>query len=166
MKTTLIAVMLCLSSLLLCACSADVAHTKSQDAASSIAAPALEGDLVEADKFTVIAASGWDKMDIQGGVQIYKGSLIFQMTISGNNVTPEEDLSLLESLKDQYEGSDIEQVELLGLGFYRMDYTASGVEQAFYSAVNNGEQIHIQLGGSGFADDNDIAAMLASIKLK
>ena len=125
-----------------------------------------EGDLVETDKFTVVAAKGWEKMDLTGGVQLYKGSLIFQVSVTGMNVTPEEDLAALQSLKDNYSGTEIEQVEISGLTFYATYYTAGGVDQVFYSAVKDGEQIHIQIAGSGYQDNADIAAMLASFELK
>lgn len=158
--------LLCFCTLLLCACAANTGKPDAQDAPEQAEnAPAADGDVIETDGFTVTAAKGWEKMDIPGGVQLYKGSLIYQVSVTGMNVTPEEDLAGLQSLKDQY-GGEIEEVEMLGLTFYRLYYTAASVDQVFYSAVKDGEQIHIQIGGSGFADNADIAAMLDSLELK
>jgi hypothetical protein len=154
---------------MLCACGASTGKTdgtQGEQEQVSQEAPAPKGDLVETDKFTVVAAKGWEKMDIAGGVQLYKGSLMLQVSVTGMNVTPEEDLALLQSLAERYNGTEVEEVQMLGLTFYETFYTASGVEQVFYSAVKDGEQIHIQIGGSGFADNADIAAMLDSLELK
>ena len=167
MKKRFVMIVLCLI-VLLCACNASVGQSVKPDASEQVSedAPVANGEVIETDKFTVTAAKGWEKMDILGGVQLYKGSLMFQVSVTGMNVTPEEDLAALQSLADQNSGTEIDEVSMLGLTFYRTYYTASSVDQAFYSAVKDGEQIHIQIGGSGFKDNADIAAMLDSLKLK
>ncbi len=161
MKPWLIFIVVCLCAALLCACGAGA--EAENPAAQAPKAPA--GEEIDAGTFTVLVPKGWERMDIDGGVQLYKGSLIFQMTVRGYNVTPEEDLALLQSLADQY-GGEIEETQLLGMSFQRLYYTAAGVDQVYYSAVKDGEQIHIQLAGSGFSDNADLAAMLNSVQLK
>ena len=150
---------------LLCMCVAELGAFGAGAGAQAEQPAAPAGDVIDAGKFTVEAPKGWERLDIDGGVQLYKGSLIFQMKVSGQNVTPEEDLALLQSLADQYDG-EVEETELLGLAFYRLYYTAAGDDQVYYSAVKDGEQIHIQLGGSDFADSAELAAMLSSVQLK
>ncbi len=135
------------------------------EAVENIAA-SLEGEQIETDGFSMTAPKGWNRMVIQGGVQLYRGSDVFQITVDGYNVSQEEDLALLQSLADQYDGTDITTVDMLGMTFYTTSFTALGVEQTFYSAVRDGEQIHIQLGGKDHNDNTELQGMLSSVRLK
>jgi hypothetical protein len=135
------------------------------EAVEDIAA-SLEGEQIEKDGFSMTAPKGWNQMDIQGGVQLYKGSDVFQISVDGYNVSEEEDKALLQGLVDRYDGTEITTVEMLGMTFYTSSFTASGVEQTFYSAVRDGEQIHIQLGGNNHSSNAELQAMLRSVQLK
>jgi len=126
----------------------------------------VKGTQAETDKFSMIVVDKWEKMDISGGFQIYKGNDIIQVKVSGMNVTEEEDKSLLENTASRYEGTPLEEVNMFGIKLFKTSFTYSGVEQTFYSGVKNGEQVHIQLSGKDHMNNADIMAMFESITLK
>lgn len=127
----------------------------------------LNGTVLELEKFTITKADGWESMDVDGGVQIYKSLTgdILQIQILGNNVTEEEDKTLLENLAQSNDGTPLEQVTLLGLVFFSTTFESGGVEQTYYSTVNNSEQIKIQVTGKSYESNADIKAMVESILL-
>lgn len=160
-----LSILACLCAVLLCACTTNIVQSDAQSSANQ-GVPVADGEVIKAEKFTITAGDGWNKMGIPGGVQLYKGSLILQISVTGMNVTPEEDLASLQSLVDENGGTEIEEVQMSGLTFCHTNYTAGGTDQVFYSTVKDGEQIHIQISGNGFQDDADITAMLDSLGLK
>jgi hypothetical protein len=128
---------------------------------------AASGTVLDYEGFSVTAADGWEQMDIEGGVQFYKPSgEILQIQIGGYNMTEEDAMAQMEGLQSSYGGSDIEAVQLLGMDFIKMSYSASGVEQCIYAAISQGEQIKIQATGKSYEDNGDIRAMVDSIVLK
>jgi len=139
---------------------------KEEGAEVAETAAEVKGTPAETDKFSMIVADGWDKMDISGGFQIYKGSDIIQVKVSGMNVTEEEDKALLENTASQYDGTPLEEVNMFGIKLFKTSFTYSGVEQTFYSGVKDGEQVSIQLAGKNHMKNDDIMAMFESITLK
>jgi hypothetical protein len=139
---------------------------KEEGAEVAETAAEVKGTAAETDKFSMIVADGWEKMDITGGFQIYKGNDIIQVTVSGMNVTEDEDKSLLENMASQYDGTALEEVNMLGVKFYKTSFTYSGVEQTIYSGVKDGEQVKIQLAGKDHMNNADIMTMFESIALK
>jgi hypothetical protein len=143
------------------------AESGAAQASRSAEASAPAGDVLKYDGFSIAVADGWEKMDVPGGVQIYKTSgEILQVQISGENMTEEDDRAQMESLKSSYGGSAIETVRLLGIDFKKISYFASDVEQCIYTAVSGGKQIKIQATGKNYEDNGDIRAMVDSIVLK
>jgi hypothetical protein len=126
----------------------------------------VKGTVAETDKFSMIVVDKWEKMDISGGFQIYKGNDIIQVSVSGMNVTEDEDKALLENMASQYDGTPLEEVNMLGIKFYKTSFTYSGVDQTIYSGVKDGEQVKIQLAGKDHMNNADIMAMFESITLK
>ncbi len=117
-------------------------------------------------KFTVNALDNWVRNDVPNGVQIHKASGdILQIQVINTNIKEAEDKELLQALAEKYNGTPLETVELFGIKFLTTSYTAYGKEQAFYSAVKNGEQIKIQVSGKNYEANPDIKAMVESIKI-
>ena len=140
-----------------CAAAADTAQ---QD-------PLAGGTVYETEQFSVTCAPGWDKMDIDGGVQLYKSDALLQITVRGYGLTQEDNVMIIETMLEMVdEASDITQVNMLGLDFDTATYTAFGMEQAIYAAIRDGEQLSIQLGGADHATDAVMQAMLGSVVLK
>lgn len=165
--TTLVLIVMPLAG---CGGSASSESAGQADSAETTAAAAEEvkGEMIENDKFSMIVADGWEQMELSGaaGFQVYKGNDVIQVKVSGMNVTEEEDKTLLENMKEQYGGTDLEEVSMLGMKFYKTSFTASGVDQTIYSGVRNGEQVSIQMAGKDHQNNKDIKAMFESIKLK
>lgn len=170
MKKIVCLVLLTAAVLFLAAGCGGAATTESGTPAQSAAAEsqAASGTVLDYEGFSVTAADGWEQMDIEGGVQFYKSSSgeILQIQIGGDNMTEEDSLSQMESLQSSYDGSDIETVNLLGLDFNKMSYSASGIDQCIYAAISDGKQIKIQATGKSYEDNSDIRAMVDSIVWK
>jgi hypothetical protein len=130
------------------------------------AASNIKGETYDTEKFSILAPEGWEKMDIPGGVQLYKGNDIMQVTVSGSNVTEAEDKALLEGMSKQYNGTALEEVAMFGVKFFKTSFTANGSDQTMYSGVRNGEQVKIQMAGKDHQTNEAIIAMLESISLK
>lgn len=128
------------------------------------AASDVKGETINTEKFSVLKIDGWEYMEVDGGFQIYKASgEILQIQILGNNVTEEDDKALLEAFANNYSGTALIQVDLLGLKFWMTSADVSGVKQSYYSTVKNGEQVKIQATGLTYDENSDIKAMVDSI---
>jgi len=147
---------------------AETTAAKASEAAETTAAAEsnVAGETYEIDKFSILVPTGWEKMDIPGGVQIYKGNDIMQVSVSGSNVTEAEDKALLEGMSKQYSGTALEEVAMFEMKFFKTSFTANGSDQTMYSGVRNGEQVKIQMAGKDHQNNEAIKAMFASIKLK
>jgi hypothetical protein len=130
------------------------------------AASNVKGETYDTEKFSILAPDGWEKMDIPGGVQLYKGNDIMQVSVSGSNVTEAEDKALLEGMSKDYSGTALEEVTMFGVKFFKTSFTANGSDQTMYSGVRNGEQVKIQMAGKDHQSNEAIIAMLESISLK
>ena len=127
----------------------------------------LEGGTVyETKRFSITGAPGWDKMDIDGGIQLYKSDALLQICVRGYGLAEQDNIMIIESMLEMVdEASDITQVNMLGFDFYTATYTAFGMEQTIYAAILDGEQLSIQLGGKDHGTDEIMQAMLGSIEL-
>ena len=128
----------------------------------------LEGGTVyETEKFSVTGAPGWDKMDIDGGIQLYKSDALLQICVRGYGLAEQDNIMIIESMLEMAdESSPITQKSMLGIDFDTATFTAFGMEQTIYATIIDGEQLSIQLGGKDHATDETMQAMLGSIKLK
>ena len=154
---------------LITACGGSKTEAKAESASGQTEASQkaeVAGEKYDTEKFSILVPSGWEKMDITGGVQIYKGNDVMQVAVVGSNVTEEEDKALTEGTKEQYGGTELEEVTMFGVKFYKTSFTYSGVDQTIYSGVKNGEQVKIQMAGKDHANNEAIIAMLESITLK
>jgi hypothetical protein len=116
------------------------------------------------EKFTITTAENWIRTDIPNGVHLYKATGdMLQIQVLNDNVSEAEDKVLLQALADKYNGSPLEDVELLGCKFHKTTYLAYGKVMTFYSGIKNGEQVKIQVSGKSFEDNEEITAMIDSI---
>ncbi len=116
------------------------------------------------EKFQIAIAEDWIKTDIPNGVHLFKpnGDML-QIQMLADFVSDAEDKALLQALAEKYNGTPLEEVELLGIKFYKTTYSAYGKEMTFYSGVKSGEQVKIQISGKSYKDNDDMKAMLESI---
>jgi hypothetical protein len=111
----------------------------------------------------MIVATGYNKMNISGGIQAYQGSNAIEVWVRPST---QDAKAVAEKFAADYGGTSPEQVELAGRSFYATSFTASGYEQTKYIAISDGNRIEIGLTGSGHKDNKDLQGMLNSIKLK
>ncbi len=166
-KYIIILIGLCL---LFCAagCQGDAASntgSPSENEAPQSAEP--NGDMVDKETFSVLVPKGWEVMDVDGGVQIYKMSgEVFEVHFRGSNMNDTEAQQQAESTAKQYEGTQPELVELLGKQFWTTTFTAGGVKQVTNLCIEEGVMISVKYGGPNYETNPDFEAILDSITFK
>lgn len=124
---------------------------------------AVKGVAVETERFTMTVATGYNKMDIDGGIQAYQGSNAIEVWVRPSTQDAEEEAGKFAA---DYDGTTPEQLELFGLIFYKTMYTYSGSEQTKYIAVSDGNRIEIGITGADHENNKELQGMLNSISLK
>ncbi len=140
------------------------AESPSEAPASSI--PPVEGERYETDTVSMIVADGWDVMDIDGGLQAYKGSEAVEVWVRGSGLSESDAESAMTRMMEQYDGTDVATLDAFGLTFYTTFYNFSGMEQTRLSAVKDGTRIEIGLTGPDHTNNDIIMGMLDSIVIK
>ncbi|MHB1314315.1 MAG: hypothetical protein ACYCX2_02370 [Christensenellales bacterium] len=166
-------IVLCLSLTVGCAKTSGPAAQKTTEPAQTTAQsqePAntpQSGSQYETDDFSLIVPQGWEIMDIDGGVQLYKMSgEVFEVHFRGYNMSGDEAKQQVESTARQYSGTAPSEVDLLGKRFWTTEFTAAGVLQATYLCIDEGVMISVKYGGPGFKTNPEFKAILDSIALK
>lgn len=140
-----------------------------QAAAAQPSAPAeaAKGELYETDRFSIAVAKGWEVMEIDGGVQIYKMSgEAVQVYVRGSNMSDTEAKSQAESQAKQYNGAAPQEVEKWGKSWWTTTYTAMDLEQLKYLRIEDGQLVSVSAAAKNIAGDADISVMLESIAFK
>lgn len=168
---TVMVVALVVAMLFVAGCgSKDAAPTGDPDAAGDspgAAAPTISGERYETDTVSMIIAEGWDVMDINGGLQAYKGiSKAVEVWVRGSSLADDAGKKSMENFANNYDGTAVEEVQMFGLTFYAITFDFSGMKQTKYGAVKNGQQIEITLAGEDHLEDEEIMGMFNSIELK
>lgn len=124
---------------------------------------AVKGETVETDHFTMTVATGYNKMDINGGIQAYQGSNAIEVWVRPSTQNAEKEA---EKFAADYNGTTPTQAELFGLTFYTTTFTASGSYQTKYVAVSDGNRIEIGITGPDHENNKELQGMLNSISFK
>lgn len=131
------------------------------------AVPTISGDRFETETVSMIIADGWDVMDINGGLQAYKGiSKAVEVWVRGTGLADDAGKKSMENFANNYDGTAVEEVEIFGLTFYSTTFEFSGMKQTKYGSVKDGQQIEITLAGEDHLEDEEIMGMFYSIELK
>jgi hypothetical protein len=131
------------------------------------AVPTISGDRFETETVSMIVADGWDVMDINGGLQAYKGiSKAVEVWVRGTGLADDAGKKSMENFANNYDGTAVEEVEMFGLTFYSTTFEFSGMKQTKYGSVKEGQQIEITLAGEDHLEDEEIMGMFYSIELK
>jgi hypothetical protein len=156
-----------------CACSQPASGSEAAQSASpakveeSKIAAAPEGEKFETDQFSVIIPKGWEKMEVDGGVQIYKMSgEIVEVHFRGSNQTEESAKQQAQSNADQYKGTAPQEVEKWGKKFWATTFTASGVEQTSFLRIEDGVMIAVKAAGKDHMNNKEITGILDTIAFK
>ena len=123
----------------------------------------VKGETVETEHFTMTVATGYNKMDISGGIQAYQGSNAIEVWVRPSTQDAEKEA---EKFAADYDGTGPEQLELFGLTFYTTTFTASGSYQTKYVAVSDGNRIEIGITGADHENNKELQGMLNSINFK
>ena len=130
-------------------------------------APAIEGTLHETERVSMIVADGWEVMDIQGGLQAYKGmSSAVEVTVRGSGMNDDAARTSIEKFKADYDGTDVMELEAHGMTFYTTTFTFSGMFQTKMSAMKDGEQYTITMAGEDHLENDVFTGMVNSIEFK
>ncbi len=130
-------------------------------------APAIEGTLHETERVSMIVADGWEVMDIQGGLQAYKGtSGAVEVTVRGSGMNDDAAKTSIEKFKADYDGTDVMELEAHGMTFYTTTFTFSGMLQTKMSAMKDGEQYTITMAGADHLENDVFTGMVNSIEFK
>jgi hypothetical protein len=129
--------------------------------------PTIEGTLHETERVSMIVADGWDVMDIQGGLQAYKGtSGAVEVTVRGSGMNDDAARTAIENFKEDYDGTDVMELEAHGMTFYTTTFTFSGMFQTKMSAMKDGEQYSITMAGADHLENDVFTGMVNSIEFK
>jgi hypothetical protein len=143
------------------------AETGSTAQASEPAAPetaSLQGETYSADKFSIIVPAGWEVMDVDGGVQLYKSSgEIIEVHFRGENQSEDHAKQQVEENASTYSGTEPKETELMGKKYWTTTFTASGVEQTSYLRMEDGVMLSIKCAKGNYESDPEYAAILDSI---
>jgi ABC-type glycerol-3-phosphate transport system substrate-binding protein len=129
--------------------------------------PEIDGERHETETVSMIVADGWEVMDISGGLQAYKGmSSAVEVWVRGSDMTEESVKAAIERFKENYDGSDLFEVQAHGLTYTATTFEFSGMYQTKYGAVKDGMQVEITLAGEDHLNDETIMGMFNSIVFK
>jgi hypothetical protein len=129
--------------------------------------PAISGDRHETDNVSMIIADGWEVMDIDGGIQAYKGmSRAVEVWVRGSGMGDDSARESIENFASNYDGTDVQEMNMHGLTFYYTTFDFSGMFQTKYSAIKDGQKVEITLAGEDHLNDGDTMGMFNSIVLK
>ena len=106
-------------------------------------------------------------MDIQGGLQAYKGtSNAVKVTVRGSGMNDDAAQQAIEKFKADYDGTDVMELDAFGMTFYSTTFTFSGMYQTKLSAMKDGEQYTITLAGADHLENDAMTGMMESITFK
>ena len=128
---------------------------------------AFLGTTYETDKFSVMVPDGWNVMDVEGGVQIYKMSgEVFELHYRGYNQHEDHAKQQVEWLAEQYDGTAPKEVDLFGKRFWTTSFVSASVPQVSYLCMEDGEMLSVKYGGPDYQNNPVFEAILDSIQFK
>jgi hypothetical protein len=126
---------------------------------------AMKGETFETENFSLIIPNGWEMMEVDGGVQIYKMSgEIVEVHFRGSGQGDDHAQQQVMSVAEQYNGSTPKEVEFLNKTFWTTSFTAAGVSQTSYLRIEDGVLVSVKIAGD--AQSKEIQGILQTIKLK
>lgn len=132
--------------------------------ADETTAAAVDGTKIETDKFSIVVPDGWEKMDVDGGFQIYKASgEVVQVSFAGFNQGETHAKLQVEGQVKTYGGTPATEIELLGKTFWNTTYTANGVKQVFNACIEDGVMISVKYGGPNLDTNPEYMDIVNSI---
>ena len=161
----IVAIFICVLTLTSCSGKAD---GKSTATADETTVAATLGTKVETDKFSVVVPDGWQKMDVNGGFQLYKDSgEIVEVHFRGFNQAQSRAKDVVEQQATANNGSPAKEIDLLGKKFWNTRYTLNGVDQVLNASMDDeGIMISIKYGGPKLDTNPGYMTIVNSIEFK
>lgn len=126
----------------------------------------LKGEPYEKDDFVMTIAEGFSRLDIDGGVQAYKGNDMIEVWVRGYNNTETDAKNGAENLSKTYKGTEPQKTNIFGIDFYHTSIEAFGRPQTVYVGIYNGKKVQIALSGKDYQNDKFLQGMFNSITFK
>ncbi len=135
--------------------------------AGETTAASIDGTKAETAKFSIIIPTGWEKMDVDGGFQLYKMSgEIVEVHFRGFNQGDTHAKLQVEGQVKAYGGTEAKEIELLGKKFWNTTYTANGVKQVYNACIEGGIMISVKYGGPNLDTNPDYMKIVNSVVWK
>lgn len=97
------------------------------------------GKTVEVENFSILIPDGWEYMEVDGGLQLYKSSgEIVEIHYRGFNQGESHARLQVENLAKNNNGTTPEEVRLLGKTLWRTEFTLADKPQVFCAAIEDG----------------------------
>ncbi len=139
----------------------------SEDEAQDNQTTEIDGEIFETDNFSLAVPDGWEMMEVEGGVQVYKMSgEIVEVHFRGSGQSNDHAQQQTAAVAEQYGGSGPEEVAFLGNTFWMTSFTAADVPQASYLRMEDGVMVSVKIAGENFANNEEIQQILQSITFK
>jgi|GEM_PF-2596503 len=135
--------------------------TKDQEQVSTI-----KGEQYEATDFVMTIAEGYAKLDIDGGVQAYKGNDMIEVWARGFNNTDTDAKNGAENLSKTYKGTEPQKVNKFGIDFYTTDIEAMSRPQTIYVGIYKGKKVQIAISGNDYKNNTLLQGMFNSLAFK
>jgi hypothetical protein len=129
----------------------------------------LKGETYENSKFSITVPAGWViTYKTDNSVWLNTKDEVFGIIveISRSNVTEADIKAEVEELIKSKNGTPLEEVTALGLKFFETSVIDGSLDQTAYVGVRNGERVSIILAGKDHKNNNEMKAMMESIKFK
>ena len=148
-----------------------VAETKvtAAEAKETVAESMIKGETYENSKFSITVPEGWViAYKTESSVWLNTKDEVFGIIveISRNNVTEAEIKAEVEELIKSKNGTPLEEVTMLGVKFFITSVVDGSLDQTAYLGVRNGERVSIVLAGKDHKNNDEMKAMMESIKFK
>lgn len=161
----IVAILICVLTLTSCS---DKTDDEKSTKAGDTTTVALSGTKVETEKFSLLVPDGWQKMDVNGGFQLYKDSgEIVEVHFRGFNQAQSRAKDVVEQQATANNGSPAKEIDLLGKKFWSTRYTLNGVDQVLNASMDDeGIMISIKYGGPKLDTNPGYMTIVNSIEFK
>jgi predicted Zn-dependent peptidase len=135
----------------------------------TVAESMVKGEIYENSKFSITVPDGWViTYKTESSVLLNTKDEVFGMIveISRSNVTEAEIKAEVEELIKSKNGTPLEEVTTLSVKFFKTSVIDGSLDQTAYLGVRNGERVSIVLAGKDHKNNNEMKAMMESIKFK
>jgi hypothetical protein len=135
----------------------------------TLAESTIKGEIYENSKFSITVPDGWIiSYKTDNSVWLNTKDEVFGMIIeiSRNDVTEADIKSEVEELIKSKNGTPLEESMMLGIKFFDTSVIDGSLDQTAYIGVRNGERVSIVLAGKDHKNNDEMKAMMESIKFK